>query len=270
MKFIDLHTHVLPGVDDGAKDYTEAVAMLREARVGGIRGLVATPHFRYKDDWLSFVASAQEVFQQLTKEAQDQGLDLALQLGFEVELDSGLLTISDFSPLTIGGRGAYLLLELPSHQVPPCFEEVVFQVMVKGVVPIIAHPERSIALCQRPPLLYRLVEQGVLLQVNSGSLLGVFGEEVQLRTWSLLEARLVHFIASDMHHAKGHRGSNLPQVQRVLEEHLPGDYCTMLLSTHPAAAMEGVQIRIPDPLPGFGEKPGWWQRFWRRFPMGRR
>ncbi|MDD2628854.1 MAG: tyrosine protein phosphatase [Limnochordia bacterium] len=262
MAVVDIHTHVLPGLDDGADSMEEAVAMLRTAEEAGIASAIATPHFLMKDEWESYIHAAQLSFAELTKQAAGNGLGISLHLGFEVEFDSGLLNINDVTPLTLAGTGVYLLLELPLNQIPPCVEEVLFRVLVKGVIPIIAHPERNAVVYHQPEFLHWLVEQGALLQVNAGSLLGVFGTRVREVAWSLLEAKMVHVIASDMHRKSGHRGVCYGQVKQELQGRIEPHYLKALLEDNPSAVLAGREVKVEDPLPlpRFGVKPPWWQR----------
>jgi protein-tyrosine phosphatase len=192
---------VLPGVDDGAGSLEEALALCRCAVEDGTRIAVATPHSCTHDAAPrrapldpARVAESTAVLQAGLEAA---GIPLELLPGMEVAVEPNLLEQTDALVTLAGSR--YLLLEMPAQFVPPGMVELAFQLQLAGYVPVIAHPERNQAVIDRPALLYELVSRGCLAQLTAGSLTGAFGQVIQAASEVLLEAGLMHVIASDAH-----------------------------------------------------------------------
>jgi protein-tyrosine phosphatase len=204
---IDLHTHLLPGVDDGARDLAEALELSRRAAEDGTEVAVVTPHSwgtlgrtppggSSGGDPSTAVAGAAAALQAHLDAA---GIALRLAPGMEVDLRADLPRRPDLA-VTLGGS-RYLLLELPAQGVPAGTADLAFRLRVAGYVPVLAHPERNLGVIDRPQLVYDLVAGagGCLAQLTAASLLGAFGAAVRATAEVLLEAGLVHVIASDAH-----------------------------------------------------------------------
>jgi protein-tyrosine phosphatase len=196
---IDLHCHILPGVDDGAESLAEATAMCRLAAQDGCVAMVATPHQRRGEWW----NADRESLAALAAELQDAvGPGFRVYLGGEVHVDSELLTEVEKLPggglLPLAGS-RYLLIELDSMGTSRDAIHLVHELSVAGWYPILAHPELIPWLAPDPALIARLVSLGATTQVTAMSITGEFGRRPQNDVFSLLDAGLVHFVASDAH-----------------------------------------------------------------------
>lgn len=216
---IDLHTHILPGFDDGAKDLAEALAMARLAAEDGITLLAATPHVvrgQFFPTRAEILAAVAELNRQLIKE----GLPLRVLAGAEYRLEADLprrLAAGELLTLNDGGR--YLLVELPAEVLPLYAERVLYELQLRGVTPVLAHPERNAVLGRNPSFFRGLVSRGVLSQVTAASLTGFHGKEARRTAFSFLERSLAHLIASDAHSAKD-RPPALAAALRQVESRL--------------------------------------------------
>ncbi len=195
---IDLHLHILPDVDDGPGTLDESRDMLRLATSFGFSTLVATPHLqsRISDDYLELV---DEAYAQLRPHADASGIEL--KRGFEVRIDPGLpawLRAGD--PVALGSSHT-VLVELPFSGWPTFTEHVLFEVQAAGFTPLLAHPERYTAAMEDPDLLLNLHERGVLFQVTTGSVSGLFGRGAKTLSELLLRRGAVDILASDAHSA---------------------------------------------------------------------
>lgn len=196
---VDLHTHVLPGIDDGADTLAEAAAMCRRAAAEGAEVVVATPHLRHAAFWNGDRGQLEDLLAQLADELAGE---VEVVLGGEVALNSEsieeLYALPGGDLPTLAGS-RYVLVELDWHGLGPDVSEVVYELGLRGLVPVIAHPERVRWLAGDLDLLESLVERGALLQLTAMSLTGEIGRRTQVLSESLLEAGLVHFVASDAH-----------------------------------------------------------------------
>jgi protein-tyrosine phosphatase len=200
---IDLHCHILPGVDDGARSFAEAAAMCRLAAEDGCEAMVATPHQRRGEWW----NADRQALAALADELQEQlGSELRVHLGGEIHVDSELL--AEVEKLPAGGGilplagSRYLLIELDSNGTPRDAIHLVHELAVAGWRPIVAHPEFIPWLAPDPGLLARLISLGATAQVTAMSVTGDFGRRPQADTHALLDAGLVHFVASDSHNTR--------------------------------------------------------------------
>jgi protein-tyrosine phosphatase len=197
---IDLHCHILPGVDDGAHSLAEAVAMCRLAAADGCEAMVATPHQRRGEWW----NADRELLAALAAELQEAvGPGFQVFLGGEIHVDSELL--SEVEKLPDGGGllplagSRYLLIEFGPRGTPAESVHLVHELAIAGWRPVIAHPELIPWLAPDPELIALLVSRGAFTQVTAMSLTGDFGRRPQNDAVALLEAGLVHFVASDSH-----------------------------------------------------------------------
>lgn len=252
----DLHTHILPGVDDGAVDLAEATEMARAALADGIRTLAATPHNLRLPPGTG-PAALETRLAALQRHLEAEGLPLRVVLGAEVALIAALPQQIDAGVVPALNGSRYLLLELPFDEAPVPIEELIFQVQVRGYVPILAHPERSPAFVRRPDALRPLVERGALVQITGASLVGAFGREAQAAARCLLEANLAHVIASDAHDAT-HRPPRLAQAEALAARILGAARAHALVAANPAAILADQPLDVEPPRPPARR----W--FWRR------
>ncbi|WP_204176377.1 tyrosine-protein phosphatase [Mammaliicoccus sciuri] len=196
---VDIHNHILVGVDDGPKSLEEAIALLQQAKEQGINDIVVTPHHlhpKYENTFDTVIQSIEE----LNKIDEIANLNLHLYPGQEIRLSDKIL--QDIEQQKIYGINdtKYLLIELPSNEVPHYTKKLLFEIQNKGFIPIIVHPERNKAISRDINLLYELINNGALSQVTASSLNGELGKNLQKISIKMIEHNLIHFIASDAHH----------------------------------------------------------------------
>ena len=242
----DLHNHLLPGVDDGAKDWDMALAMARMAYNDGIRGLIFTPH---NSAWWN--RYYQDKIEPLAREFQqrlfDAGLDMRVGPGCEIYVDLDILKrLKDGRAAPLNGS-RYLLMEFPFTTWPLYGEQVIFELQAAGYTVILAHPERYTAVMEKPYLMQALAERGVLSQVTSGSLEGKFGSRAQKTGMLLLENHWAHYVATDAHELSN-RTPTLSATHRLLAANFGVDRATQLCATIPAQIFHNDEITLEAPL----------------------
>jgi protein-tyrosine phosphatase len=247
---IDLHTHILSGLDDGARTLEESVKMCWIAHKDGIGTIVATPHTLnglYRNDRLTILDKVGK----LNSELRTRNLELPLAIlpGADVRLcEKTLLMLDQKEATTIGDGGKYLFVEFPSQGIPYRTEEVLFQLMGRRIIPIITHPERNLEIGQRPRRYYEMIRMGCLGQVTAMSLTGGFGPGIRRVAEKLLIHRLIHIIASDAHSTDG-RPPILSEAVRVAERILSEEEAWKMVTEYPQAVLEGKRPNVPEPLP---------------------
>ncbi|MYL62254.1 tyrosine protein phosphatase [Bacillus hwajinpoensis] len=214
---IDIHSHILPGIDDGAKSIEDSLAMARQAFNQGITKVVASPHNKNGTFDNAKSAILTDV-QLLNKALQQEGIELKILPGQENRIYGELveeLTQGDL--LTVNENGVYMLIEFPSSHLPRYANKILFDLQVQGIVPIIVHPERNREIMENPERLYNLVKEGALSQLTGTSVTGKMGKKIQKFSFDLIQSNLTHFIASDAHNTKA-RPFDLGEALETVEK----------------------------------------------------
>jgi protein-tyrosine phosphatase len=245
---IDLHCHILPGIDDGPASLEDAVRMARIAVEDGIHTLVTTPH---GVDWASTHGGDESDLRHeiaaLQGELRRQELDLEILPGMEVHLLPETPSLYRGKQVFTLNSSRYILVEFPIHSFPIYAEDTLFNLQVHKLVPVIAHAERYSALAERPELLEQMVARGMLLQITAGSLMGQFGAQAREMAETLITRRMAHVMASD-----GHSVSRRPPIlsgglQRAGQ--LVGeDIALEMVTTVPAAILRNEEVTVPEPV----------------------
>jgi len=245
---IDLHCHILPGIDDGSPDMEESIHMARIAYNDGIRTIVATPHtmngiFINKRD---LILSEVEKFQHILN---TEKIDILILPGSDVHVNHNMLElINEGKALTVNDKGKYLLLEFPHQLVPPRIPELVFELKLHGITPIFTHPERNSAIQGDLNIILRLVEQGALTQITANSLTGEFGPMAYKTAVEMLKHNLAHIIASDAHSSKI-RSPRLSNATHKASEITGEKRAEAMVTKIPQAIIDGEVINdLPDPI----------------------
>lgn len=205
MVMVDLHCHLLPGVDDGSKDMATSLRLAKEATANGITHALLTPHHMNG----RYVNHKQDVIRR-TREFQEElrahGIPLTVFPGQEVRINGQLLEALDHDDILFADAdGRYLMLEFPDDDVPYYTARMVFDLQQRGIVPVIVHPERNTKIMTKPELLYELLQRGCLSQITASSYVGTFGKKVERFSRRLIAAGQGYLFASDAHDLPGRK-----------------------------------------------------------------
>jgi protein-tyrosine phosphatase len=257
MRMVDIHSHILSNVDDGARSLEESVEMCRASAADGIDVMVATPHAH---DSVHKTHDPDFLRQKVAELNSKLGGNPRIVLGCELRFTHALVRqlCETHSAPTIAG-GPYALVEFPHAVVPPGSEHPLFELMSNRITPIIAHPERNMMLLNEPERFYELISLGVLGQMDTGSITGQFGKKVQQASRVMLENGLIHFIASDCHNTR----NRLPGMSAAVAstaEIVGEDYAHAIAEDNPAAVVAGGPIPT-RPSPTLPQKKRRWLLF---------
>lgn len=196
---IDLHCHILPGIDDGAKNWEESLLMARNAVDEGITHILATPHHQNRS-WINPKNEVIALVDELQDRLDHANIDLTIFPGQEVRIHGDILHNIELNEICfVDEFNKYLLIEFPTSVVPQYTDRLFFDLQSEGITPIIVHPERNRAIMKDPSILKVFVDRGVMAQLTAGSYTGAFGKQIERLSGQLIEANLVHYIASDAH-----------------------------------------------------------------------
>lgn len=243
---IDLHCHLLPGIDDGAVDLPMALEMARMAAADGIHTVACTPHI-YPGMYENTADGIRAAIAGLQSELDRQGIALRLVEGADVHLDPDLVGSirSGRVPTLAGSR--YLLFEPPHHVAPPRFEESVFELMAAGIIPVLTHPERLSWVETHFDMFKRLSERGVWMQVTAGALTGRFGRRVQYWGERFVGEGHCQVLATDAHHPQ-RRPPLLAEAREAAAVLVGREAAEHMVVTRPAGVVANAEPSSLPPL----------------------
>jgi protein-tyrosine phosphatase len=245
---IDIHCHLLPGLDDGAGSLDESLAMCRQAVADGIHTIVATPH-TLDGLHLNPISRVIEEVARLQGILTENDIPIRVLAGADVHLNKNLWSFVESGEAgTIDNQMKYLLLELPSQSIPSQLQEEIFNLRLRGITPIITHPERNAVVQRDTSILYEVVRLGGLCQVTAMSLTGRFGSAVRECARGLLLSRLAHVIASDGHSADKRPPVLSPAVEVAGRLLASAEEAEHLVKQVPEMILAGEAMEAEEPL----------------------
>lgn len=214
---VDIHSHVLPGIDDGPKKLEMSLDMIRRSYEEGTKDIVATPHFR-RGCFEVHYSEVKKIAKYFNDLVRAEGLDINIHYGQEVyysdriieDLEEGLIG-------TING-GRYMLVEFPMRRIPSEAVDYMYELKLLGITPIIAHPERYLEVIKNAEVLNPFIEEGCLFQLNAGSIRGFFGKDVKKTAENLMKNNVYSFIGSDAHNNSSRNTGIKEEYQEVFKK----------------------------------------------------
>jgi protein-tyrosine phosphatase len=238
---IDLHSHVLPGLDDGAQSIDDSRELARRAAAEGITAIAATPHVRA--DYPTTVAEMEAGVASLRADFAEQGIPVEILHGGEIDFDAmATLSQEDLRRFTIAQTGRYLLVEFPYRGWPLGLEQRLFDLALAGITPILAHPERNAVVQGEPDRLATIVDRGGLVQITAASLDGRIGRSSRKAAEELIANGRAHLLASDAHTPEVREVGLAGAVEALADEEL----ASYMTEVAPAAIVAG---EAPPPVP---------------------
>jgi protein-tyrosine phosphatase len=256
---IDLHCHILPGIDDGSRSLEMSLEMARMAVDDGITMTACTPHI-YPGLYMNDTAGIEAARDQLQRSLDDDGIPLKLTIGADVHLVPGLLEGLRAGKVPCLHHTRYLLLEPSHHVAPPHFQDSVFQLVAAGYVPVITHPERLTWVEDHYPVFADLVRQGAWMQITAASLTGVFGARAKYWGERFLGDGLTHIIATDAH-SNGRRSPVMSKARDIAERMLGREEAQLLVRGRQEHMLRNDLPSAVPPLPEVQRRGGggWWK-----------
>lgn len=217
---VDIHSHILPNIDDGSKGIEMTLEMLKNAEENGTKEIVATPHYllEYGEATIIEVKSLVETVNSV---AENNGVDIKVYSGQEVYYNEHIL--EDYLEGNIGtiNDSRYMLIEFPMLAFDENILDILYELQVRNIIPIIAHPERYKPIRENPVIINKFIDAGYLFQINSGSIEGKFGESTRKISKLFLENNIYNFIGSDAHNIKNRNTGLLKSLEILNKEIKP-------------------------------------------------
>lgn len=244
---IDIHCHILPGLDDGSADMDESLAMAQIAAASGTRGIIATPHFRGEEQGLAQLPKVLSRYRHFARALARTDIPIQVYPGAEILCLPQTPRLARHKELPTLADTNYLLVEFLFEESGEYMDSILRQIHDCGYRLVIAHPERYTAIQRNPALADRWSRLGYALQVNKGSLLGAFGDRVQCAATALLEDGAIRLIASDAH-SIARRTTDMRPLRQWLSRECPDEAAAILLEENPRRLIRGEELLPTGPI----------------------
>ena len=244
---VDIHTHIIPSVDDGSIDISDSINILRNAKKSGYTAIVATPHY-IEGSYIANNKEKNKLIEAIRSEAKIQNIDIEIYLGNEIFITENIEKLLNYGKVSSINNSRYILIELPRSGGTYGLQSCIFNLFSLGYIPIIAHPERYSFVQKNPNQLIDYIEQGVLFQLNSGSLLGCYGKSAHKTSKILLKHNMIHFIATDTHSSKSSSYDQTAEVYKLVSKLVGVENANNLMTQNPINVINNGKIVISQPM----------------------
>ena len=254
---IDIHAHILPGIDDGSRSMDESIEILKKASSCGVTDIFVTPHYITGSKYMANNATKKELLSNLKREIKKRNIDIKLYLGNEVFIENNMLELKDKDQIYTLNNGKYLLFELPLNYEFNGILDVIFNLRCKKIIPIIAHPERYAFLKKNPVLVHDLIDAGALLQCNIGSFFGMYGNDAKKTVMLFLKHNMITFISSDIHRRNNTMYEKIDELKKLLKQFISEEEIDNLLGENARRIINKEVIEVASYTPikkGFFKK----------------
>lgn len=242
---IDFHTHIIPNIDDGSRSIEETFNLIKEAKEAGFEGIVLTSH--YIENYYETDVPERDIWvKAISDNLKSKGIETNLYLANEIYMSENMMNLLIEGKASTINNSSYVLFEMPLHAEPMNLYDVIYSLQENKLIPVLAHPERYSFIQKEPELVYDLVQKGVLMQANYGSILGQYGEKAEIIVRKFLENNMIHFLGSDVHR----QNTVYKRISQALEEirEIVGDEKLEELTTkNPQLALNNKRIEIEEP-----------------------
>lgn len=242
---IDFHTHILPNIDDGSKSIEETFNLIKEAEKAGFKKIISTSHYLEKYYEVD-VIERKAWIDTLNKTIKERNEKIKLYLGNEIYFSDNIIRLLEEGKATTINNTSYLLFELPLNTKPFNIYNIIYELLEYKLIPVLAHPERYTFVQSEPELVYDLIQKGVLMQCNYGSIIGQYGKKAQIIVKKLYENNMVHFLGTDVHKQNTiyeRIPEILPQISEIIGEEKLKEITTM----NAQKVLENKRIDIDEP-----------------------
>ena len=242
---IDFHSHILPNIDDGSRSIEETFNLIKEAKEVGFEGIVLTSH--YIEGYYETDVPDRDVWVNAIKEnLNTKGIDIDLYLGNEIYISENMMDLLINNKASTINNTCYVLFEMPLNVEPMNLYNVIYSLQENKLIPVLAHPERYKFVQKETELIYDLIEKGVLMQANYGSILGQYGESAQMIVRKFFENNMIHFLGSDVHR-QNTIYKIIPRALEAISEIIGEEKLRELTTTNPKLALNNKRIDLEEP-----------------------
>ena len=237
---IDFHTHILPNIDDGARSIEETFNLIKEAKNAGFESIISTSH--YMENYYETDTPEREVWvNAIYENLKAKNIDIKLYLGNEIYMTDNIIKVLEEGKASTINDTSYVLFEMPVNIEPMNLYDMVYEMIQCKLVPVLAHPERYTFVQQEPELIYDLIQKGVLMQANYGSIIGQYGKKAQIIAKKMLEKNYITFFGSDVHKPNTIY-KKMPEIIQELQNIIGREKFMQISTINPELALKNKKI----------------------------
>ena len=242
---IDVHSHILPNIDDGSRSIDETFNLIKEAKEAGFEGIICTSH--YMENYYETDRPEREVWiNAIHENLKNKNIEMNLYLGNEIYMSDNIIKLLEDGKATTMNDTSYVLFELPLNVEPMNLYDMVYEMQQYKIVPILAHPERYSFVQTDPELIYDLIDKGVLMQANYGSIVGQYGKKAQMIVQKFLENNMIHMLGTDAHR-QNTIYTKIPEILVELKSLIGEEKLNELTTINPELVINNKRIDIRKP-----------------------
>lgn len=242
---IDFHTHIIPNIDDGARNIDETISLIKEAKEAGFNEIILTSHY-IENYYETNVPERNMWVQAITENLKNKGIEIKIYLANEIYLSDNMMQLLIDGKASTINDTCYVLFEMPLNVEPMNLYNVIYTLQENKIIPVLAHPERYTFVQKDPELIYDLIQQGVLMQANYASILGYYGKNAQFMVKKFFENNMIHFLGSDVHKPNTIY-KMIPEAMEKIEEIIGEQKLEELSTTNPMLVLNNKKIEIEEP-----------------------
>lgn len=242
---IDFHTHIIPNIDDGSRSVEETFNLINEAKDAGFEGIILTSH--YIENYYETETSERDIWvKAISDSLKNKGIETDLYLANEIYISDNMMDLLINGKASTINNTSYVLFEMPLNVEPMNLYDVIYSLQGNKLIPVLAHPERYSFIQKEPELVYDLIEKGVLMQANYGSILGQYGEKAEMIVKKFLEANMIHFLGSDVHR-QNTIYKRIPQALDKIRDIVGEQKLEELTTINPKLVLGNKRIEVEEP-----------------------
>ena len=241
---VDIHCHIIFGIDDGSQSLEESINILKLAYKNGVTDIVFTPHYIEGSSYNANNSKKNERLEIIKEEIKKQGIDINLYLGNEVMTTPSMLNLIDEEEISVINNTKYILMELPMNNTVNYLDDLIFKLRNAGFIPIIDHPERYMQIKEDYTRALEWVRKGALLQSNLGSLYERYGKESKKAIYKLLDCNAISFLSSDIHHDNQTVYNRIDELKKELIKKYGADYTSKLFRENALKVLNNENIEV--------------------------
>lgn len=243
---IDFHTHILPNIDDGARNIEETIELIKEAKQSGFDEIILTSHY-IENYYETDVPERDMWVKAISDNLNAKGVDIDLYLGNEIYISNNMMQLLIDGKASTINNSCYVLFEMPLNAEPMDLYNVIYSLQENKLIPVLAHPERYSFVQKEPELIYDLIQKGVLMQANYGSILGQYGKKAEFIVRKFYENNMIHFLGSDVHRPNTIY-KRIPDAIAEISAIIGDEKVRELTTTNPKLVLQNKRIDVEEPI----------------------
>lgn len=240
--YVDIHSHILYGIDDGSKSLEESIEIIKEHIKMGFTDIAVTPHYIENSKYITNNEEKENILKTLKNELKKQNIKINLYIGNEVYINNNIEELLNQNEISTINNTKYLLIELPMQNKIKNISEIIYELRIKGIIPIIAHPERYEYVQKDINYVDKLIEEGALLQSNYASILGMYGEKSKKALKKLIKQNKILILSTDVHYPNSKIYFNMDKIRKKLSKLIGEEKLKELTTTNPKKIIKNEKL----------------------------